>query len=356
MVGVRAWARQVERTFAATLPLSVTLGEVRRVRLGDTTALPVAVHNRAKAPFEDSTLRYRETLVGRIDPNRRVVTWSPSLPTEISDFVGSIRIIEGGLFAAQNRLADLLREPHGCFEQSSAKTRMNLLVFELASAAGKDEVALSPSTRELLIAGREKLMTFQTSTSGFALHPGRASNEVLSSLGVLLLSDLARAGIPVDKAARDRALAWLRATMTDQGYLDSSSRLPGAEPATAIILNNLSLAGVPLTPRELVHLERLADTEEPFALASTVRALALNRPSAPVFAWKLDRAARRLLAKQAPDGGVTGGRFGLMALVPSTPSSPRWHCSRSAPPATTTPSSAASPSSTARARSPMRPS
>lgn len=364
---------QVERTFAATLPLSVTLGEVRRVRLGDTIALPVTVHNRAKTPVEvelaatttlgpislgqvtipayravtrtlpltptqpgifevrvsaeiagrrdevqmdfpveDSTLRYRETLVGRIDPNRRVVTWSPSLPAEISDFAGSIQIIEGGLFAAQNRLADLLQEPHGCFEQSSAKTRMNLLVFELASATGKDEIALSPSTRELLIAGREKLMTFQTSAGGFALYPRHEPNEVLTSLGVLLLSDLARAGIPVDNAVRDRALAWLRGMATAQGYIDSSSRLPGAEAATAIILNNLSLAGVPLTPRELVRLERLADTEEPFALASTVWALALNRASAPALAEKLDRAARRLLAKQAPDGGVTGGRFGLM--------------------------------------------
>lgn len=112
----------------------------------------------------------------------------------------------------------LLKEPNGCFEQTTSTAWPNTLVTSYLTVTGQMTPQMQERAFDLVTRGYQRLLTFESPTGGFNWwgdnDPG---NRVLSAIMLWHLKDL-EAIIEIDEAVRDRTLAWL----VDQQQSDGS--------------------------------------------------------------------------------------------------------------------------------------
>ncbi len=103
----------------------------------------------------------------------------------------------------------LLKEPNGCFEQTTSTAWPNTLVTTYLRQTGQMTPEMEARAFDLVTRGYQRLLTFESPTGGFNWwgdnDPG---NRVLSAIMLWHLKDL-EAIIEIDEAVRDRTLAWL---------------------------------------------------------------------------------------------------------------------------------------------------
>jgi len=90
-------------------------------------------------------------------------------------------------------LDSMLREPHGCFEQTSSINYPNIMVLRYLKQAGRADPALRARAEDLLARGTQRLLTFEVNHSGgFSLY-GRAPASVwLTAYGLMQFRDMER--------------------------------------------------------------------------------------------------------------------------------------------------------------------
>ena len=103
------------------------------------------------------------------------------------------------LAALQKGLEGLLREPNGCFEQTSTSNYPNLLVLDYLRETDHALPAVEKRARELLAQGYAKLTSFECYESGPANRKGyewfearRRRYEALTAYGLMQFRDMAR--------------------------------------------------------------------------------------------------------------------------------------------------------------------
>lgn len=119
----------------------------------------------------------------------------------------------------------LLKEPGGCFEQTTSTAWPNTLVTVYLDTTGQ----LTPELREQAIGyvtrGYQRLLTFESPTGGFNwwgdATPG---NRILSAIMLWHLKDM-EGVIETDPAVRDRTLAWLLAQQRADGAWEAGDAL-----------------------------------------------------------------------------------------------------------------------------------
>jgi hypothetical protein len=110
----------------------------------------------------------------------------------------------------------LLQLPHGCFEQTSATTYPNVLVFEyLRKTPNASPEALCQAGHYLNV-GYQRLLTFECRGGGFDLWGRDPPQLWLTALGLHLFTDLARV-YPVDPAVLERTRTWLLRRQNEDG-------------------------------------------------------------------------------------------------------------------------------------------
>jgi TonB-dependent SusC/RagA subfamily outer membrane receptor len=124
-------------------------------------------------------------------PMHVMITGNRSLDTTFSisqPVPGSIQTAVK-LHLAQDHILDgmagMLREPHGCFEQTSSTTYPNILILQLLKAAGKQDKALEQKARMLLESGYDKLIKFETPEDGFEWFGRAPAHVALTAYGLL---------------------------------------------------------------------------------------------------------------------------------------------------------------------------
>jgi hypothetical protein len=211
------------------------------------------------------------------------------------------------LASMTDALAALLREPGGCFEQTSSSNYPNVMALQyLRSHQGADP-ALVAKASGMLERGYKRLVSFECKHHGYEWFGGDPGHEALTAYGVLEFHDMSEV-MPVDAAMRQRTRAWLLARRDGKGgfkrnarALDSFGRAPQAV-TNAYILWALLEAGTKGLEPEVAALEKTAAASRD----SYVRALAANA------LWLAGRheAAERLMAKlaeaQTQAGDVAG--------------------------------------------------
>jgi hypothetical protein len=190
----------------------------------------------------------------------------------------------------QKGLDALLREPCGCFEQTSTSNYPNLLILDYLKQGDQSRPEVERRARELLARGYEKLTAFECVNSdkhtkqGYEWFGGTApAHEALTAYGLMEFRDMARV-FDVDPAMLQRTRNYLLSRRDGKGgFLRNSRALDtfGAAPediTNAYIVWSLTEGGKDddLT-RELEALKTKAqDSKDPYFLALVANSL-INR-------------------------------------------------------------------------------
>ncbi|MEQ8818992.1 MAG: MG2 domain-containing protein [Sumerlaeia bacterium] len=206
-------------------------------------------------------------------------------------------------------LEALIRDPYGCFEQTSSTNYPLVMVCQyLESHAGADP-ALLKEAREKLDAGYKRLVSFETKEDGFEWFGSTPPHEALTAYGLMEFVDMAQV-YPVDPALIDRTADWLLSRRDGQGgfkrdpkALDSFGRAP-EEHTDAYITWCLTGTGRPAADFETElqkAIERARTTGDPYIVALVADSLQNAGRSADA-----KPLMQRLAAMQDKDGAVTG--------------------------------------------------
>lgn len=106
-----------------------------------------------------------------------------SLKSELKLFTS----LEGQLL---DGIESMLREPYGCFEQTSSMTYPNIYVLKYLKQSGKSNPGIEKKALGYIEAGYKRLIGFETSEDGFEWFGKAPAHEALTAYGLLEFTDM----------------------------------------------------------------------------------------------------------------------------------------------------------------------
>lgn len=202
----------------------------------------------------------------------------------------------------------ILREPGGCFEQTSMSAWPNAMVLDYLKATdSKDDKTLAYAGA-LLDRGYKRLTTFETSTRGYEWFGHSPAHEGLTAYGIMEFTDMKKAGGDVDQKMIDRTAEWLLSHKDGKGNF---ARKTGGYHAFGSISDDVTNAYIVYALAESGYtdlknefntsLKRALDTKDPYLMA-----LMANAAMKLGEYKKADEIVSQLLGMQAKDGSWTG--------------------------------------------------
>jgi hypothetical protein len=217
----------------------------------------------------------------------------------------SVRVYPSPLSTMVAGLEGMLREPSGCFEQTSSTNYPNVMVMQYLKSHDIVDSALLERSGKLLDSGYRRLTGYETPQKGYEWFGGAPGHEALTAYGLLEFADMKAVYGNVDDAMMVRTASWLRKRRDGKGgYLRDPKALDsfgGASPevTNAYITWSLLLAGETGLEPELGAMADLAGTTQDQYLLALAADSLLH--SAPHKSQGL-AAAKRLAAGQGSDG------------------------------------------------------
>ncbi len=159
-----------------------------------------------------------------------------------------------------NGIESLIRQPYGCFEQTSSSTYPNIVVLKYLKETGKSNPEITAKAMKYIEEGYKRLIGFETKVGGFEWFGKTPPHETLTAYGVLEFTEMKEIYPKVDQKMINRTVDWLMSRRdgkggfkkSKQGY-DSFASSPAAV-ADAYIVYAISEAGID------VSLEKEYDT------------------------------------------------------------------------------------------------
>ncbi len=204
----------------------------------------------------------------------------------------------------------LIREPGGCFEQTSSSNYPNVMVLRYLEEQGVADPELVSRTMGMLDRGYDRLVGYESPKKGYEWFGGDPGHEALTAYGLLEFQDMRAVYGDVDAQMMERTADWLMSRRDGEGgferdakALDSFGRA-SAEVTDAYIVWSLAEAGFTQgLDKELAKQQGVAQkTSDPYMLA--LAAGTLTR-----LGGKEEEAAaavKRLVSMQAKDGSWAG--------------------------------------------------
>jgi len=141
-----------------------------------------------------------------------------------------VAVYPNTLSEVQAGLEGLLREPYGCFEQTSTSNYPNVLVLDYLNETNQAKPDVSKRAKDLLDKGYAKLTSFECAVpsepgrKGYEWFGGTAPpHEALTAYGLLQFTDMARVH-PVDAAMVKRTKDYLLSRRDGQGGFERNAR------------------------------------------------------------------------------------------------------------------------------------
>jgi hypothetical protein len=202
----------------------------------------------------------------------------------------------------------LLREPSGCFEQTSSTNYPNVMVLDYLRTNDVADPALVERASGMLDRGYKKLVGFETAQKGYEWFGQAPAHEALTAYGLVQFTDMKRITGVGDDEMMARTAKYLETRRDGQGgylrdgkALDSFGRA-SPEVTDAYVTWALSEAGFTQFGPEFARSAALAQkTSDEYLLALTAGTL-LNVPSHKSTGMA---AARRLAGLQGSEGAWT---------------------------------------------------
>jgi uncharacterized protein YfaS (alpha-2-macroglobulin family) len=215
------------------------------------------------------------------------------------------------LASMTDALQSLLREPNGCFEQTSSTSYPMVMAQQYFLTHTGIDPAIIEKARDLLEVSYKKLTGFESRTKGYEWFGADPGHEALTAYGLMQFTDMAQVR-SVDKDMLDRTRAWLLSRRDGKGgfsrnakALDSFGGAP-ADTTNAYIVWALTESGRKGLDKEIAQEIALVKASASSTQDSYIVALGAN-----ILHATGDRAgARQLMDKlarsQDPAGGVKG--------------------------------------------------
>ena len=204
----------------------------------------------------------------------------------------------------------LIREPGGCFEQTSSSNYPNVMVLRYLEEQGVADPALVSRTMGMLDRGYAKLVGYESPKKGYEWFGGDPGHEALTAYGLLEFQDMRAVYGDVDAQMMERTADWLMSRRDGQGGFDRDAKAldsfgrASAEVTDAYIVWSLAEAGFTAgLDKELARQQGVAaKTSDPYMLALAAGTLTrLDGKDKEAAA-----AAKRLVSMQAKDGSWVG--------------------------------------------------
>ncbi|HEU4729612.1 MAG TPA: MG2 domain-containing protein [Kofleriaceae bacterium] len=228
---------------------------------------------------------------------------------------GSIRatvtMYPSPLAAMTKGMEAMIREPGGCFEQTSSSNYPNIMILGYLGASDAADPALIGKTQGTLDRGYKLLTGYETTQKGYEWFGKTPGHEALTAYGLMEFADMAKV-YDVDRRMVERTAEWLMSRRDGKGgflrsaeALDSFGRA-GEATTNAYILWALAEAHrTSGLDRELAAGKALGgQTRDPYLLALAANTSLLVAPAAGETAAMV----KRLAGLQGKDGSFPGAR------------------------------------------------
>jgi uncharacterized protein YfaS (alpha-2-macroglobulin family) len=84
----------------------------------------------------------------------------------------------------------ILREPYGCFEQTSSSNYPNVMALDYLRKMQINDPALEEKATKLIDAGYKKLVSFETKENGYEWFGASPAHEALTAYGLMEFEDM----------------------------------------------------------------------------------------------------------------------------------------------------------------------
>lgn len=111
----------------------------------------------------------------------------------------------------------ILREPYGCFEQTSSVTFPNIFVMQLMNATGSGTPEIHDRAMGYLKNGYNRLTGYEIKTGGFEWFGNPPANEALTSYGLVEFHEMSKIYSGVSSEMMNRTKNWLLGRRNDDG-------------------------------------------------------------------------------------------------------------------------------------------
>ncbi|MGG9964179.1 TonB-dependent receptor plug domain-containing protein [Ferruginibacter sp. SUN106] len=127
------------------------------------------------------------------------------IPGSLKANLKLLKNIEGQLL---DGIESMLREPYGCFEQTSSSTYPNIYILKYLKESGKSNPAIEQKALDYIERGYKRLIGFETSVHGFEWFGHTPPHEALTAYGLMEFTDM-QEFIDVDKKMLERTKQFL---------------------------------------------------------------------------------------------------------------------------------------------------
>ncbi len=201
-----------------------------------------------------------------------------------------VKIYPGIMAQAVEGLDSMLREPHGCFEQTTASNWPNTLILDYMNITGQTSPEIELKATGYLNQGYQRLLTFECTGGGFVWFGDPApANVILSAMGVLEFSDMSRV-MEIDQDVIKRTADWVIKDQKGDGHWTTNQGSEFAtvqydDPKTTAFVT-WALAESPYgdnaVDKAISYLEPIAKANDTdvYTLAMTANAFAAHDPNA----------------------------------------------------------------------------
>lgn len=226
-----------------------------------------------------------------------------------------------------------LRQPTGCFEQTSATTYPNVLVEEFLRREGRLTPELEHRITRLLSLGYQKLVAFEVPGGGFEWFGRAPANQVLTAYGLMEFSDMTRV-FPVEPQLIERTQRFLVSRQQSDGSWDVDTQMirdglfrsehRGRVTVTAYLTWALTESGLTSEAVERAQrflVDNLEGADDPYTLALMTAGFAKTRhPELARTAAMLAKRAKQVdgLVFFSPTGATAYYGRGAAADVETT--------------------------------------
>lgn len=202
----------------------------------------------------------------------------------------------------------ILREPGGCFEQTSMSSYPNAMVMDYLKTSDTKDEKLLAYAGDMLDRGYKRLITFETKQKGYEWFGQAPGHQGLTAYGLMQFNDLKKVYGGVDQKMIDRTAEWILSQKDGKGgfsrnlqaYHDFGST--SEDVMNGYIVYAMAEAGYggQLKKEIETSYETAMKNKDPYQLAMS--AIALSEIKNP----KAEKAMAELLKTQDKDGTFNG--------------------------------------------------
>ncbi len=121
-------------------------------------------------------------------------------------------------------IESILREPYGCFEQTSTSSYPNAMVMSYMKEQGQVDDAIMKRATDLLSSGYKRLTTFETKEKGYEWFGAAPGHEALTAYGLMQFADYSKVMDGVDQGMIQRTSDWLMSRRDGKGGFQRSGK------------------------------------------------------------------------------------------------------------------------------------